>query len=110
MKDVKLEKPQNTLFPIAVTLLGMTVFTHPAISVLDAVSIIALQFSRESYTSLFSSTIIDVSQGHQASTHSPMLLTLLGIVKEVKLIQSLNAPSPILVTLLGMVTEVILEQ
>ena len=46
--DVKLEQPEKAPVPMLVTLLGMTVFLNPAISVLVAVSIIALQFSRES--------------------------------------------------------------
>ena len=37
---------------------------------------------------------------------SPILVTLLGIVMEVRLVQFLKTLSPILVTLLGMVTEV----
>jgi len=39
--------------------LGITVFLHPAISVFETVSIIALQL-RESYTVLSDSTIIEV--------------------------------------------------
>jgi membrane-associated HD superfamily phosphohydrolase len=41
---------------------------------------------------------------------SQMLVTLLGMVTEVKLLQLLNALSPMLVTLLGMVTEVKFQQ
>ena len=39
-----------------------------------------------------------------------MLVTLLGIVTEVKPVQLVKAPSPMLVTLLGIVTEVKLLQ
>jgi hypothetical protein len=39
-----------------------------------------------------------------------MLVTLLGMVIEVRLEQASNASSPMLVTLLGMVIEVRLEQ
>ena len=39
-----------------------------------------------------------------------MLVTLLGMVMEVRLEHRANAPLPMLVTLLGMVTEVRLEQ
>ena len=39
-----------------------------------------------------------------------MLVTLLGIVTLVRLVQSENAPSPMLVTLLGIVTLVRLVQ
>ena len=40
----------------------------------------------------------------------PILVTLLGMVISVKLLQLLNAPSPILVTPLGMVIAVKLVQ
>ena len=46
----------KALPPMLVTLLGITVFLHPAISLLVDVSMIALQFSRESYVALLSST------------------------------------------------------
>ena len=46
--DVKPLQAEKATSPMPVTLLGMTVFLNPAISVLVAVSIIALQFSRES--------------------------------------------------------------
>ena len=57
--DVKPEQKLKAPSPMLVTLLGMTVFLHPYTSVLVAVSIIALQFSRESQIVLPSSTIID---------------------------------------------------
>ena len=44
-KRLQLEK---ALSPMLLTLLGMMVVLHPAIKVFDAVSIIALQLSRES--------------------------------------------------------------
>ena len=47
-----------------VTELGMMVDWHPAIRVLVAVSIIALQFSRESYVVLPLSTPIEVREEH----------------------------------------------
>ena len=46
--DVKPLQLEKALSPMLVMLLGMTVFLHPAISVFVSVSIIALQFSRES--------------------------------------------------------------
>ena len=58
---VKLEQWEKALKPIFCTELGMTVAEQPAISSLHAVSMMALQFSRESYTLLFSSTEIFVS-------------------------------------------------
>ena len=45
-----------------VTELGMVVDWHPAISVLEAVSIMALQFSRESYIVLLLSTTMEVRE------------------------------------------------
>ena len=58
---VTLVKPlhsSNAWLPILVTELGMIVFLQPLINVFVAVSIIALQFSRESYTELPLSTIM----------------------------------------------------
>ncbi len=46
--EVKLEQPLKALTPMDVTLLGITVVEQPAINLFDAVSIIALQLSRES--------------------------------------------------------------
>ena len=43
---VRKEQPEKAPLPMTVTLLGIIVFLQPAISVLVAVSIIALQFSR----------------------------------------------------------------
>ena len=48
--DVSPLQPRKAPPPITVTSVGITVLLHPAISVLDAVSIIALHPSRESYT------------------------------------------------------------
>ena len=44
--EVRLEQPKNALSPILITLEGIFVFLHPAIKVLVAVSIIALQLFR----------------------------------------------------------------
>ncbi len=46
--EVKPEQAMKALSPMDVTLLGITVLEHPAINVFDAVSIMALQLSRES--------------------------------------------------------------
>ena len=46
--DIKPEQYSKADSPMIVTLLGMTVFLHPNISVFVSVSIMALQFSRES--------------------------------------------------------------
>ncbi len=67
-----------------VTLLGIIVFLHPAINVLVAVSMMALQFSRESYLGLLESTFIDVRLEQLPKAKYPILVTLLGMVIEVK--------------------------
>ena len=54
---VKFSK-SNAVFPILVTLYGITVVMHPRISVLLSVSIIALQLSRLSYIGFLSSTVM----------------------------------------------------
>ena len=46
--EVSSVQPKKATNPILVTLLGIVVFLHPAINVLDDVSIIALQLLRES--------------------------------------------------------------
>ena len=48
LMEVRLEQPENALSPMEVTELGMAVFMQPAINVLVAVSIMALQLLRES--------------------------------------------------------------
>ena len=67
------------------TLFGITVFLHPAINVLGFVSMMALQLFLLSYWGLFFSTIIEESAMQFAKALSLMLVTLLGIVMEVKL-------------------------
>ena len=84
----------------------MIVFGQPAISVLDVVSIMALQLSRESYFVFPDSTLIEVKPSHSGKIPCPMLVTLLGMVIEVRLLQPWKTPLPMLVTLLGMVIEV----
>jgi hypothetical protein len=46
--DFRFEHPEKAHDPIEVTLLGMMVFEHPLMSILEAVSIMALQLLRES--------------------------------------------------------------
>ena len=57
---VRLSHPSKAPCPILVTVLGITAFLHPAIKVLDFVSIMALQLSLLSYFAFPSSTIIEV--------------------------------------------------
>ena len=50
--------------------------------------------------------MIVVSLGHSLNASIPILVTLLGIVTEVRLLHLQNAEFPMLVTLLGMVMKV----
>ena len=70
-----------------VTLSGIIVFEQPVTNLLDAVSIIALQLLRESYVLLFSSTVIEFKLLQQEKADSPILVTLSGMVMEVRLLQ-----------------------
>ena len=89
-----------------VTLEGMVVFIQPLINVLDDVSIIALQLSRESYTAFPESTIMEFKPEQRAKALLPMLVTLLGMKMEVSPWQLEKASFPMLVTPSGMVMAV----
>ena len=85
--EVKLLQPEKHLSPKLVTELGIWLFLHPAINSLVEVRIIALQSSLESYTGLAASTTMR-SRLLQSEKHlSPKLVTELGMVMEVKLLQ-----------------------
>ena len=58
--EVRSLHPPKAERPILLTLLGMTVFLHPAISLLLDVSIMALQLFRELYFVFPPSTFIEV--------------------------------------------------
>ena len=85
--EVRLEQHQNAELPMLVTLEGMIVFLHPAISVFELFSMIALQFSRESYFVFPFSTFIEVRPEQPANAKPSMLVTLEGMVMEVRLEQ-----------------------
>jgi hypothetical protein len=55
---VRPEQPENAYSPMVVTEFGMMVFLHPAINLLEAVSIMALQLFRESYMLLPDLTVM----------------------------------------------------
>ena len=110
VKEVKEEQRKNAPSPMLVTLLGISVLWQPAMIVLVAVSIIALQFSRLSYAEFLLSTTMEVRDWQSEKAPSPILVTLSPIVIEVRELQCSNAQSPMLVTLLGIVTEVKEEQ
>ena len=84
-------QPSNAQLPIEVTEFGIVVFLHPAIRRFVSVSIIALQLSLESYLAFPFDTIIDAKPSHLANASSPISVTELGIVIEVKPAQSENA-------------------
>ena len=58
--EVRSQHPTNATLWMEVTELGISVFRHPAIRVLEAVSIMALQLLRLSYTVFPLSTVIEV--------------------------------------------------
>ena len=104
---VTLVKPlqsENASLPIEVTELGIIVFLHPLINMFVAVSIMALQFSRESYTELPLSTFMLVKPLQLLNAMWPIEVTELGMVTLVKPLQPQNASSPISLTELPMVT------
>ena len=82
----------NARLPIFVTLLGTIVLLQPAIKVLEAVSIIALQLSRLSYIVFKGSTTIDFRLMHPSITFSLIIVTLFGIVIDSKLVQAQKVP------------------
>ena len=88
---VKPLQPENAPGPIEVTELGIIVFSHPLINVFVAVSIMALQFSRESYTELPLSTFMLVKPLQLPNALLPIEVTDLGMVTLVKPLQRLNA-------------------
>ena len=69
----------------------MVVFLHPTISVLVAVSIIALQLLRLSYTVLPLETVIEVSPLQPENAPYPIVVTVFGMVTEVSPLQPENA-------------------
>ena len=104
--EVRLLHPWKAPCPMEVTLLGIIVFLQPDFNVFDAVSIIALQLSRESYFVLPLSTLMEVRPLQPAKAYSPMEITLLGMVMEVRPLQFSKARQSMEVTLFGIVMEV----
>ena len=91
--------------PIVATVLGIVVGLHPVMSLLVAVSIIALQPFLLSYTVLPASTVMDVKLLQYTKALPSMWVTEAGMVIEVNLVQSLKALCSIFVTELGMVMD-----
>ena len=69
------------------TLLGMTVFLHPNNNVLDDVSMMALQLFRESYWEFVDSIMMDFKLEQPMKAFFSILVTLLGMVMDVRLEQ-----------------------
>ena len=74
------------------------------------VSIIALQFSRESYTLLFLSTVIDSREEHSEKHSDPKLVTEDGMSMDAREEQPSKQERPKLVTEDGMSMDVREEQ
>ena len=108
--EVRLEQPKKAFSPMEVTLLGMIVFLHPAINILLSFSIIALQFSRESYFVFPDATLIEDKLLHEPKALLPMEVTLFGIAMLVRPEQPSKASKPMVITLLGIVMLVKPEQ
>jgi len=74
-----------------VTELGMAVFMQPAINVLVAVSIMALQLLRESYFGLSLATEMVARLEQPENANGLMVVTELGMLMVVRPLQLLNA-------------------
>ena len=88
----------------------MVVFLQPAIKVLVADSIIALQWSLLSYLLLSAATVMDVRPLQLPNAPYPILATELGMMMDECPEQPWKAHFPILVTELGIVMDVKPEQ
>ena len=71
--EVRSEQSTKAQSPILVTLFGITVFLHPKISVFVDVSIIALLLSRESYTVLPDSTMMEARPAQPQKADAPII-------------------------------------
>ena len=100
---VRPEQPENASSPMEVTELGIVVFLQPAINVLVAVSIMALQLLRESYFGLSLATEMVARLEQPRNAQPPMVVTELGMLMSVRLEQPENAPMPMEVTEFGIV-------
>ena len=83
--EVSPVQPRKAYSPMAVTVLGMTVFMQPVISLLVAVSMMALQLLGELYTVLLVFTVIDSRELQSLNgLVVPIFVTEAGITMEVK--------------------------
>jgi len=93
-----------------VTELGMAVFMQPAINVLVAVSIMALQLLRESYFGLSLTTEMEARPEQPRNAQPSMFVTELGMSMLEREVHSANAIHWIEVTEFGMLMAVRLER
>lgn len=91
--------------PMAVTVLGIVVLLHPKMSLLVAVSIMALQLFLLSYVVLLASTVMDVNPLQYKKIFPSILVTEEGMVMDVRLWQLRKALCPMLVTELGIIKD-----
>ena len=82
--DFKERQLLNAYSPIEVTLSGMTVDPQPLSSLLVAVSMIPLQLARESYTGLSGLTIMDSKEEQPSNANILILVTQEGITIDSK--------------------------
>lgn len=73
--EVRLLHPWKAPVPMEITLFGITVFLQPNLNLFDAVTIIALQLSRESYIVLPLSTLMEVRPLQPSKALSPIVVT-----------------------------------
>jgi len=109
---VRLEQSANAATLILVTLLGTVAspVLPPGQQTSVRPSIESTKPSIFLYAGLPETIFIDVSLSQAANAHTPILVTLLGIVTPVNFEHLRNAIRPMLLTLFGIVTVVRLSQ
>ena len=98
--------PAKAYAPMLVTLSGKIVFVPPNTKVLLSVSIIPLHASLLSYFSFSSATCMSVKLSHPLNASFAIFVTLLEMLKFIRLSQSPKAPELILVTSSGIINSV----
>ena len=95
LTDVKVEQLWNARSPMLVTPLGMVVVLQPVISVFPSLDRMALHSlptpSVDRYAVLLASTVIVVTPEQPSKTRVPILMTLVGMLTDVKAGQLKNA-------------------
>src|SRR5574344_2042722 len=95
LTDVKVEQLWNARSPMLVTPLGMVVVLQPANSVFPSLDRMALHSLPsppvDRYVALLASTVIVVRPEQPSKTRVPMLVTIVGMLTDVKAGQLKNA-------------------